>query len=610
MLAKIGDKPFDSDDWVFEIKYDGYRALALIDQNVDLISRNNLSFNKIFAPLLNDLKKLKHSAILDGEVVIENAKGVSDFNLLQNYQRSGAGILKYYVFDILMLDENDIRNLPLLKRKELLKLLIEKQNLKQTFFSKHIKKNGIQFYKQAIKQGLEGIIAKNEKSLYYSGKRSNMWLKIKINQEEEAIIIGLTAPQGNRKEFGALLLGAYKNGILTYIGNCGTGFSDVTLKEVYTKLQPYFIAISPLKENITLNKKVQWVKPKLICQIKFSEWTKDGFMRHPVFMGFRIDKKANEVMITAEENTLKKSSAYDIQIEKKKIHITNPQKIYFPDDQITKNDIIKYYDEISPIILPYLINRPESMNRFPNGITGEHFFQKDVDADKIPEWIKTKKIYSESNSKFVNYILCNNKATLLYMANLGCIELNPWNSQIARLENPDWAVIDLDPEDIAFKEVVKAALQVKKIMDQVETECYCKTSGATGLHIFIPLAKKYNYDVVKSFAELIAHNVFASLPATTSIIRNPQKRQQKVYLDFLQNRKGQTLAAPYSVRPRLGASVSTPLEWHEVNNKLDPGNFTIKTIFKRLDKKGDLWKPVIEKGADIEKIINHLNVNL
>jgi len=259
--------------------------------------------------------------------------------------------------------------------------------------------------------------------------------------------------------------------------------------------------------------------------------------------------------------------------------------------------------------LPYLKNRPQSLNRFPNGINQQSFYQKDQDLNKIPSWLTTAPVYSESNDETINYLICNDKATLLYMANLGCIEINPWNSRVAKPENPDWMVIDLDPEKIAFSSVVKVALEVKKVFDEIEVECYCKTSGATGMHIYIPLAAKYHYDIVKTFAELIAHTVWVRIPEITSIDRSPSKRQGKVYLDFLQNRRGQTLAAPYSARPKKGATVSTPLEWKEVNKNLDPSQFTIKNILKRIEKKGDLWTPVIGKGANLNSIMKKMDAN-
>jgi bifunctional non-homologous end joining protein LigD len=297
---------------------------------------------------------------------------------------------------------------------------------------------------------------------------------------------------------------------------------------------------------------------------------------------------------------------YELKVGKTVLKLTNQNKIYWPDEKITKGDLVKYYSEVSDLMLPYLKDRPQSLHRFPNGIRDAGFYQKDFDRSKTPEWLYTEPIYSESNKKYIDYLVCNDKATLLYMANLGCIEIHPWNSRIQSPENPDWLVIDLDPEDISFREVVKAAQETKKLLDELEIDCYCKTSGSTGLHIYVPLAAKYDYEIAKNFAQLVAQKVNDVLPDTTSVLRMPGKRKKRVYLDFLQNRRAQTLAAPYSLRPKPGATVSTPLEWSEVNARLDVTKFNIKTIFKRLDKKGDLWKPVLGKGANLDKAVKHI----
>ena len=627
MLAETIEKPFDKKDWVFEIKYDGYRTVSVINKKeVNLFSRNHLSFNVKFKTIADELKNIKHSTVIDGEVVIEDAHGRSDFQLLQNYQKTGKGTLKYYVFDILNLDGYITTGLPLLERKELLKMLLSKYKLNNVIYSEHIAEKGKAFFALAVENNLEGIMAKDSTSPYRAGKRSSEWLKLKITQQEEAIIIGITEPKGTRNYFGAVLLAKYDGTELKYIGNCGTGFNEEALKELQSRFKSSFSDTSPVKEKIKLSGKVQWIKPKFIAQIKFTEVTQEGHLRHPVFLGLRIDKKVEDVTVPAnnkkpifplnDENSShavksdeegKSENDFDLKIGKTTLHLTNQNKIYFPEDKITKGDVVNYYKEVADIMLPYLKDRPQSMNRFPNGINGQSFYHKYVDVETIPSWLKTEKIFSESNDKEIDYLLCNDKATLLYMANLGCIEINPWNSTIKHIENPDWAVIDLDPEKEDFKEVVKTALVVKDVMDQLETGCYCKTSGETGLHIYVPLAAKYEYDTVKIFAQLIAHTVNARLPKTTTIIRAIQKRDHKIYIDFLQNRHGQTLAAPYSVRPKPGATVSTPLEWKEVNEKLLPSQFTIKNMLKRLDKKGDLWKPVLGKGADLDKILKKLS---
>jgi bifunctional non-homologous end joining protein LigD len=295
---------------------------------------------------------------------------------------------------------------------------------------------------------------------------------------------------------------------------------------------------------------------------------------------------------------------YDLKVGRVTLKLTNQNKIYWPNEKISKGQLVNYYNEVAPVILPYLKNRPQSLHRFPNGINAPGFYQKDLDTKTSPDWLKTKTIFSESTGKDVDYLICNDKATLLYMANLGCIEIHPWNSRMAKIGNPDWLIIDLDPEDIGFDAVVKTALATKKVCDSFEFDCYCKTSGATGLHIYIPLGAKYTYEVTRHMAHLIAQHVNGLLPAITSLERQPKKRQKKVYPDFLQNSRGQTLAAPYSVRPRPGATVSTPLEWGEVNARLNPTAFTIKTVLKRLDKKGDLWQPVLGKGVDIRRALN------
>lgn len=625
MLATIREKAFDDADWVFENKYDGYRAIAVINPgDVQLFSRNELSFNTNFKPIADELHKVDHIAVLDGEIVVEDENGKANFQLLQNYLKTGLGTLKYYVFDLLNLDGNPITDLSLLERKELLKILFNKYDFKNIFYSEHTVEKGLNQFELSIKSKDEGIIAKKADSTYISNKRSNDWLKIKTSNAEEAIIIGITEPKKSRKYFGAILLGQYYGKRLQFIGKCGTGFTDATLKELYTTLKPYFVNESPLNEKIALKDEIQWVKPKLVCQVKFSEWTNDKHLRHPVYLGLRIDKKPNEVFVPSnikadvtpetklkedtmkEKPTQKTENDYDLKIGKTTLHLTNQNKIYFPDDGITKGEIVQYYNEVADLILPYLKDRPQSMNRFPNGIGGSSFYQKDVDVDKVPTWLKTEKVFSESNEEYLNYLICNDKATLLYMANLGCIEMNPWNSTIKHIENPDWLVIDIDPEKDNFEEVVKTALTVKEVLDELETECYCKTSGATGLHVYIPLGAQYDYDSIKILGELLATEIQSRLPKTTSLERSIKKRKHKIYIDYLQNRRGQTLAAPYSVRPKPGATVSTPLEWSEVNLQLHPSQFTIKNVMKRFEKKGDLWKPVLGKGANIKKILHKL----
>jgi len=318
----------------------------------------------------------------------------------------------------------------------------------------------------------------------------------------------------------------------------------------------------------------------------------------------KITKQKKKVTAVKKEPLQKND--LELTINKQPLKLTHLNKIYWPKEKITKRDLINYYTSVSKFILPYLKDRPQNMHRFPNGIEEQGFYQKDVDLKEIPTWLQTDELYSESNDKYINYLLCQNEAALLYMVNLGCIEINPWSSRKQKPNNPDWVVIDLDPGDNSFKQVVKVALAVQKIYTEIGVDCYCKTSGETGLHIFAPLNAEYHYDEVRGFAELIAHLVNKRLPDITSIERAPAKRKSKIYIDFLQNGRGQTIAAPYCVRPRPGATISTPLKWSEVNDSLKPNDFTIFNTLSRLSRLGDLWSPLLNKGFNLQKAHNKL----
>ena len=641
MLAKLKDAPFDSPEWLFEIKWDGYRAIAEIENaEVNLYSRNYISFNHKYKSIVEALESFGHNAVLDGEIVVLNADGTSSFQALQQYDEKPSPNLFYCVFDILFLDGHDLRDLPLVERKQRL-ADIWPDDLHNIKYSDHIDQDGIRFFELAKKNKLEGIMAKKADSIYRIGLRSSEWLKIKIIQAQEAIICGFTAPRNSRKDFGALILGAYEKGRLVYIGHTGGGFNAALLSSTLKLMKPLIQKESPFDVKIKTNEKVTWITPKLVCEIAFSEWTNDGHMRQPIFQGMRIDKKAREVVRelpsvssipdddtemetkkatknktstaaksgvaekTIETKSSRKKESSELKIGSRALSISNRSKVYWPEDGYTKGDLIDYYMQAADYILPYLKDRPESLNRHPNGITGSSFFQKDM-GESLPDWIQSKEIFSESNAKEIRYMLCQDKATLIYMANLGCIEINPWNSRVQKIEYPDYIVIDLDPGDNTFDEVIETALVVKKVLDKAGAESYCKTSGSTGLHIYIPLGAKYDYEQGKNFAHVIAQLAHDQLPELTSLVRNPRERKKQIYIDYLQNRGGQTLAAPYSVRPKPGATVSTPLEWKEVKKGLHPSQFTIKTIFKRLEKKGDLFKGVLGKGIDMRKCLKNL----
>ena len=611
MLATISRKNLYKEDWLYEVKYDGYRVLAKIQNGKsELFSRNGNIFSDKFQSLIEELKTIEDTVILDGEVVIENNLGVSVFQLLQNYQTTKQGTLKYYVFDMLYLNGHSVVNLPLLQRKELLKIFFENYSFKEIFLSEYQIGGGQVLFEKLSAKGYEGIIGKDPESSYLEGKRADTWLKIKASKIQEAVICGYTSPQNSRKYFGSIILGIYKGINLQYIGNCGTGFTDASLKLLYNEFIKLAISHSPFATSPKLNRtkgNANWVKPELICNIKFLEWTQNEHLRNPVFMGLQNNKDAKEVTRkssdTVSGTTLIKEKEKLITLSGKKVKCTNLDKIYFPDEGFTKGDLINYYQSINKVILPYLKNRPQSLNRHPDGIKGKSFYHKDMDIKQIPSWVKTVKIFSKSTNNEIDYLICNDAATLIYMANLGCIEINPWHSSYLKPDEPAYLILDLDPGNISFVEVVNVALVIKEICDEIHIPCYCKTSGASGLHIYIPLAAKYDYDNVKMFGEILATIVHGRMPDTTSIERSIAKRKDKIYIDFLQNRKGQTIAAAYSVRPRSHATVSTPLLWKEVNHHLTPEMFTIANTVHRVSKMGDLWKPVLQKGIELSKTL-------
>ena len=611
MLAILGNEAFDDDKWLFEIKWDGYRAIAEIENgNVNLYSRNNFTFKDKFKPIAESLAFIDYNVIFDGEIVSVDSNGISKFQLLQNFQKTGKGNLLYYIFDIIYLEGYDLKGLPLIKRKEILKNILP--HLPDIKYSDHILTEGKLFYKIAEERKLEGILAKNKNSKYQLNKRSNDWIKLKIRKEQEAIICGFTKPKGSRKNLGALILGAYQGNDLIYIGHSGGGFTEKELDSLRRKFEPLIRKSCPFRKIPKTNNPATWIEPKLVCEISFSEWTEEGLMRQPVYLGIRDDIKAEEVIKEIPGNystdfpsNSKTNGDKVMVINNHKITLTNINKIYWPGEKFTKGDLIDYYRKVSRYMLPYLADRPQSLNRHPNGIHGKSFFQKDI-TQKHPDWVITKKIYSESNNKEINFLICNDEAVLVYMANLGCIEINPWFSRTKNINYPDYFVIDLDPVDISFEKVIEAALAVKNVLDELDIKSFCKTSGATGLHIYVPLGAKYEFNVAKDFAYLIAKIVNNRIPEFTSLERSPSKRKKKIYLDYLQNRSGQTLAAPYSVRPRPGATVATPLFWEEVKTGLTPENFTIINIPERLNKIGDIFKGILGKGIDIQKSIKKL----
>lgn len=636
MLATLVNEPFDDPGWTYEVKWDGYRALAYIENGkIELSSRNNKSFTEKYYSLAEAFSQLNINAVLDGEILVIKENGKADFGALQNWRSEADGHLVYYAFDILWHDGKNLMEVPLSERQAVLHRVLPKDNdsiRQSTVFTS----NGLEFYKAAEKMGLEGIMAKKADSTYIPDNRSKNWLKIKVNQRQEVVIAGYTRNEGSNKLFSSLLLGVYENGKLDYVGKVGTGFTQKLQKEMMEMFRPLVVNKSAFGYEPDINKPSRfrpnppkavatWLKPELVCEVSFAEVTSDGVFRHPSFEGMRTDKKAKDVVretaaetetVTAPESKLvlaPKNSERKTLLNPNEetqvkaicghnIKFTNLSKVYWPDEGYTKRDMFNYYYRMAEYILPYLKDRPQTLYRFPNGIYGKSFYQKDVKG-KAPDWAKTYP-YTTSDGEDKEFLVGDNEDTLMWIATLGCIELNPWFSRIQNPDNPDYCVIDLDPaEKTTFEQVIHAACEVKTVLDELNIPGFAKTSGSTGIHIYVPLGARYSYDQSQMFGKLIVSIVHNRIPEFTSLERQIKNRKGNMYLDFLQNRPGATIAGPYSLRPKPGATVSMPLHWDEIRKGLTMKDYTIKNAVERVRAEGDLFAGALGEGIDMEKAL-------
>lgn len=643
MLATLVNEPFNDPDWVYEVKWDGYRAIAYLHgDKVDIRSRNNKSFNDKFYPVFDALKELNLNAILDGEIVVTDANGLADFGALQNWRSEADGEVVFYVFDLLWYNGKNLMDQPLSERKAKLEEILPESDIIK--ISRFFEADARDFFNLAEKMGFEGIIAKKAGSKYLPGARSKEWLKIKTEKRQEAIVGGYTRNENTSRLFSALLLGVYEGKTFHFIGPVGTGFDTKTQRQILDILRPLETPKCPFAQVPDYNKpsrfrpnppkaEVTWVKPKMVVEISYRELTSDGAIRHPSFKGIREDKDPKDITMERERPVVevvketkqlkqKKIIAAPASGERKtllnpadetqvrsvnghELKFTNLSKVYWPGEGITKREVINYYYQIAPFMLPYLKDRPHTLNRHPHGITGETFYQKDV-TGKAPSWVKTFPYFSVPDDRQKQFLVCGDEATLLYMASLGCIEINPWSSTARKPDNPDWCIIDLDPDKNTFDQVIEAAQVVKKVLDAVDVPSFCKTSGSSGLHIYVPFGARYTYEDSKEFGRAVVKIVHSLIPAYTSIERITRNRGGKMYLDFLQNRPQATIAAPYSLRPKPKAPVSAPLHWDEVKKGLKITNFTIKNMVARAKAEGDLFKGVLGRGINLKKVMKQL----
>lgn len=620
MLASTGERPFSKDGWIFEIKYDGYRILAARQAGqARLLSRNRSDLTPVFPEIARAVQALPYDGlILDGEVVCLDETGRPSFDRLQKRGRSQreADIRRaavrlpatLFAFDLLAFEGFDLRPLPLRERKRLLHQILPPAGALR--YADHVEAHGEAFYDQILRLRLEGMVAKKADSPYRGG-RSSSWVKIRADRVDDFVVVGFTAPQGSRVGFGALHLAIFVGDRLTYAGRVGSGFTAAVLDSVRGVLESSRRDSPPCVGPVPRGEGQIWVEPRLVCEVRYKEWTAEGLLRQPVFLRFRDDKSPRECR---KETELRAENPMAIRVgcgtasapDPDALQFSNTDKVFWPEEGYTKGDLIDYYRAMSPWLLPYLKDRPLVLTRYPDGIKGKSFFQKDAPGF-VPPWIRTERLWSAGAERELDYLICDSEAALLYLVNLGAIPLHVWGSRIGSLEQPDWCILDLDPKDAPFAHVVQVALEIKRLCDRMELPSFVKTSGSTGLHVLLPLARRLTYEQCRQLGKVLARVVVAELPEIATVVRNPARREGKVYLDYVQNAHGRLLVAPFSARPLPGAPVSMPLKWEEVNSQLDPARFTIRTAPARMRKlKTDPMCGVLELNPDLGKSLELL----
>jgi bifunctional non-homologous end joining protein LigD len=675
MLAETAEGPFSRNGWVFEAKLDGYRVLAARQHGAArLYTRNGNECGDAFPEVARAVAALPFERlVLDGEVVALDERGIPSFQRLQGRARLRRPLdirhaavevpVTYYAFDLLGFEDFDLRTLPLTTRKDLLQRVLPP--LGALRYLEHVEEDGEALYREAERLGLEGVVGKKASAPYKSG-RSPSWLKVRARLTGDFVVVGCTAPRGSRGGFGALHLAEYVDDELTYSGRVGTGFSEKQLAEVARTLESTRRTDPPCVGPIFKESGTTWVEPLLVCEVEYTEWTEEGLLRQPVFVRFRSDKAPEECRREqrrsdgradgSTDRTGAGSGARRASRSKAPVanatrpagpdaggskgaggrrsgrvgkhersaagkaegsddgelpfELTNLKKVFWPEDGYTKGDLVAYYRAIAPWLLPYLRNRPLVMTRFPDGIAGKSFFQKDAPGF-TPDWVRTERMWSEDTQREIDYFVCDDLASLLYVVNLGSIPLHLWASRAPTLERPDWCVLDLDPKGAPFTEVVEVALSARDLCRRIELPLYVKTSGSSGLHLLVPLGRQCTHEQSRSLGELLARCLVGRLPEIATITRQVSRRDGRVYIDYLQNGSGKLLVSPFCVRPLPGAPVSTPLRWREVNAELDLRAHTMKTVPERMKRlKTDPLVEVVDLVPDLGDALGRLQAEL
>ena len=652
MLATLEDAPLTSPGLVYEPKYDGIRALVEIDPGrrapVRIWSRlgneKTAQFPDLIALLERYAKKLKGPAVLDGEIVALDEKGTpAGFQRLQNRihltesnSQSAAGRVAFIGFDILRDDNEDLRPLPFTERRARLERVFRNPGSSLLRISEVVKGDARELFKRANEQGWEGLIAKDATSVYHTGKRTRDWRKLKIVQEQEFVVGGWTNSRTTDRPFGALLLGYYHDGGLTYAGHTGSGFNQRELERVIRLLKPLEIPSSPFTTRPRTNERPHWAKPSLVAQLKFTEWTDDGLLRHPIYLGMRDDVKPETVRREGKKSlkspksrgsratkpvvpTFRSANNLDALIHQldeiergpksgklqlpggETLEVGNLNKVFWPKLKVTKGELLRYYARVAPYILPVVEDRPLIMKRYPNGIDGAPFYQHKA-PDKVPPAVRVAKVPGDS---VASRPIGGNLITLLYMTQLAAISQDPWFSRLQSPHAADQCAIDLDPmPGVKFAQVLDVARWVRDELEKLNVTGYAKTSGASGLHIFIPLREGTPYEAGQIFCQIVGTVVADKHSKVATVTRAVRARGHKVYLDYLQNIEGKSLACAYSARASEFAGASTPLTWKEIDEGVDPRDFTIRSLPARLASTGDLWAPLLQgPGADLRKIL-------
>ena len=605
MLATLASEVPSGSGWLFEVKWDGYRAIARVaGGDATLTSRRGNDLTGRFPEVARAISRTTKSpdCVLDGEVCALDERGRSSFSVMQQ----GSGPLVYYAFDVLELDGEPLVELPFRQRRKRLEKLLDRRN--ETVRLSEAFEDGRALYEAAREQGLEGVIAKRADSSYQPGRRTREWLKVKTHGRQEFLIAGYTKGQGRRSgRLGSLVLAVNRGGELSYAGNCGTGFTDGEIDKLMRKLRPLErktppFAVVPKMPKVRKGD-VVWVRPELVCEVEFAEWTHDGRLRAPSYKGLREDKAPGEVR---REQPL----AVEERRGRRLLKLSNLDKVFWPDEGITKGDLLSYYREVAPALLPHLKDRPFTMKRYPDGWQGDHFFQKDAPSH-MPDWIPRRPFTvstrdSPRRRRRIEAPLVNDELALLWMVNMGCIDMNTWYSRVDRPDRPDWVLFDLDPSpDVGFRETVRVALLVKEVLDALGLASFPKTSGADGFHVLVPVERRHTYDDTREFAEIVA-GTLARLHRGLVTTEWSKSKRRGVLVDANQNGEGKTIASVYSVRPRAAAPVSTPLRWDEVSEDLDPRDFTMDVVLARVVREGDLFEGVLRTRQSLGEALRRL----